>query len=608
MGAVVQDGAPSENVAVGRIRFDAVALLFLWPSTSTTGSAGAQVPSWTDDPLLPGVTPIRAVHFTELRTRINELLTGCGGTAFAFTDATLKAGETPVRAVHVIELRAALGRAYDACGGSRPTWSDPSPVRGSAIRARHLTELRDATGVLSARSPSLESYYAYIPLNVVDPSYPPQGSFNASADLNGDGNEDLIILGTDYPDGQSTSYSPQPGRVLLGDGDGGFALAPSELYPVDTLNTVHPRSVPFGDLNGDGGLDMFVAAHGWDADPFPGEQNRLYLSLPGGGWRDATDELPQVSDFTHSAAIGDVRGRGILDIIVGTSYGGMPYALLNNGDGSFVLNRTILPVGPGETMDAYTSHNCPGTVLTDLDDNGLPELIVTADRSSPDNGNHNSSVLWNRSGAFREQDKTVLPMPAPFAETHIDLDAASIDADGDSMLDLIVVGTQGDPFYDWGAPSLLGHGLRENPMSPGGGGMVRSRQVKGAGSAPTEGARRATGVGADAAAMGSGALAPGQRWSASRKRDVVLRLLRSEPLDAVSREVGVEVYRLERWKVRALAGLERGLKEQAGEPLAAELDAAKRHIGELSMDNELLRSRARAAERRLPLATRRSRR
>ena len=138
--------------------------------------------------------------------------------------------------------------------------------------------------------------------------------------------------------------------------------------------------------------------------------------------------------------------------------------------------------------------------------------------------------------------------------------------------------------------------------------MAGSRQVVGVGSAPTERARRASGVGADAAAVGSGGLAPGQRWSASRKRDVVLRLLRGEPLDAVSREVGVEVYRLERWKARALAGLELGLKEQAGEPLAAELDAAKRHIGELSMENELLRSRARAAERRLPLATRRSRR
>ena len=122
------------------------------------------------------------------------------------------------------------------------------------------------------------------------------------------------------------------------------------------------------------------------------------------------------------------------------------------------------------------------------------------------------------------------------------------------------------------------------------------------------GSRRATGVSADGAAVGSGALAPGQRWSASRKRDVVLRLLRGESLDAVSREVGLEVYRLEAWKARALAGIELGLKAQGGEPLAAELDAAKRHIGELSMEIELLRERARAAERRLPLATRRSRR
>ena len=118
----------------------------------------------------------------------------------------------------------------------------------------------------------------------------------------------------------------------------------------------------------------------------------------------------------------------------------------------------------------------------------------------------------------------------------------------------------------------------------------------------------ATGVSADTAAVGLGALAPGQRWSASRKRDVVLRLLRGESLDAVSREVGLEVYRLEAWKARALAGLELGLQAQAGEPLAAELDAAKRHIGELSMEIELLRERARASERRLPLATRRSRR
>ena len=83
---------------------------------------------------------------------------------------------------------------------------------------------------------------------------------------------------------------------------------------------------------------------------------------------------------------------------------------------------------------------------------------------------------------------------------------------------------------------------------------------------------------------------------------------RGESLDVLAREVGVEIYQLEEWRERALAGLELGLKNHQGEPLAEALDAAKRHIGELSMEIELLRNRARAAEKRLPLVMRRSRR
>ena len=127
--------------------------------------------------------------------------------------------------------------------------------------------------------------------------------------------------------------------------------------------------------------------------------------------------------------------------------------------------------------------------------------------------------------------------------------------------------------------------------------MVRSRDVVQAeGSARTEGARRATGVRADGAAAGAGSLAPGQRWSASRKRDVVLRLLRGESLEARSREAGVEIDRLDAWRERAMAGLELGLQDRHGDPVAEVLDAAKRHIGELAMEIALLRERARAAE------------
>jgi transposase len=145
-------------------------------------------------------------------------------------------------------------------------------------------------------------------------------------------------------------------------------------------------------------------------------------------------------------------------------------------------------------------------------------------------------------------------------------------------------------------------------MSKEVGEMARSRKGKAKASARTEGARRATGVRADGAAAGAGPLALGQRWSAGRKREVVLRVLRGESLDALSRELGVEIYRIEEWRESALSGMDLGLKNRHGEPLADELNAAKRHIGELSMENELLRERSRALETGLPLVTRRSRR
>jgi transposase len=107
--------------------------------------------------------------------------------------------------------------------------------------------------------------------------------------------------------------------------------------------------------------------------------------------------------------------------------------------------------------------------------------------------------------------------------------------------------------------------------------------------------------------VGSGAAAAApsapQRWSAQRKRDLVLRLLRGEALESVSRETGVEVYRLEEWKKRALAGMEAGLRERE-ERGQAELGAAMKRVGELTMENELLRMRI---ERNGPFVWRRSR-
>jgi transposase len=104
---------------------------------------------------------------------------------------------------------------------------------------------------------------------------------------------------------------------------------------------------------------------------------------------------------------------------------------------------------------------------------------------------------------------------------------------------------------------------------------------------------------------GAGPLLPGQRWSVVRKRGVVLRLLGGESMELLSRELGVPVYKLERWRTKAEAGLEGALKERETDTADGELAAAMRRIGELSMENELLRAKLERVPG--PLARRRRR-
>ena len=102
----------------------------------------------------------------------------------------------------------------------------------------------------------------------------------------------------------------------------------------------------------------------------------------------------------------------------------------------------------------------------------------------------------------------------------------------------------------------------------------------------------------------TGPLAPGQRWSVARKREVVLRLMRGESAELLSRELGLPISKLEHWRQKAEAGLEGALKEREADPASDELAAAMQRIGERSMENELLRARI---GRPGPLARRRSR-
>lgn len=126
--------------------------------------------------------------------------------------------------------------------------------------------------------------------------------------------------------------------------------------------------------------------------------------------------------------------------------------------------------------------------------------------------------------------------------------------------------------------------------------MKKESKVGGVAPGLLEGARSATGG-------EPGAAAEIRRWSAGRKKEVVLRLLRGESVDAISRDVSVPIFKLEQWRDRALAGIDAGLKERENDPVERQLDEAKRRIGELVMEVEILQKERRA---RHPLVGRRS--
>ena len=96
------------------------------------------------------------------------------------------------------------------------------------------------------------------------------------------------------------------------------------------------------------------------------------------------------------------------------------------------------------------------------------------------------------------------------------------------------------------------------------------------------------------------------RFSVRRKTEAVLRLLRGEELDALSRDLSVTAATLAQWRERFLAAGQAALKSRVEDGRDEAVRRLQAKVGEITMENELLRQRARAAEAGVPLAQRRS--
>ncbi len=100
----------------------------------------------------------------------------------------------------------------------------------------------------------------------------------------------------------------------------------------------------------------------------------------------------------------------------------------------------------------------------------------------------------------------------------------------------------------------------------------------------------------------------GGRMSRQRKREAVLRLLRGEDLDTVSRSLGVTAATLSGWRDAFLAAGEASLATRLATGEALGTERLKARLGEMLLERELLEAKIALLEGGRPLAQRRSRR
>ncbi|MCU0866626.1 MAG: VCBS repeat-containing protein [Planctomycetes bacterium] len=237
----------------------------------------------------------------------------------------------------------------------------------------------------------------------------------AFGDVDGDGDLDLVI-GTQL--GQK--------RLYRNDGTGTFADVTAGRMPVDIDNT---RAVVFGDVDGDGDLDLLLGNGENPGDGIAGQQNRLYRNDGTGTFTDATaGRLPVARDLTEAAVLGDFDGDGDLDLVVGNR--GQDQLHLNDGSGTFLDATTgRLPADVGAQAVA----------LGDVDGDGDLDLVL----GSLNYPTGQQNRLFRNDGAGGFTDATANRLPAVTDETW---SVALGDVDGDGDLDLVSGnggGTQG---------------------------------------------------------------------------------------------------------------------------------------------------------------------
>lgn len=227
------------------------------------------------------------------------------------------------------------------------------------------------------------------------------------ADFFQDGTYGLFIATLEYNPSDPSTYS-HTGHLHFFHNAGGTWVDQTSKLLSDTTGCLHPRKAIVADFNGDAKPDIFVACHGLDAPPYPGEQPILLLSQPDGTYKKTV--LPYTA-FMHGASAAVLNRMGYADIVViDTMIQKTPYFLINNGDGTFHQDLTRLPA-------SLLNKQIFSAELIDLDNVGKYDLLLGGNepnsQGSPDpySGVEFATTIYKNPGmnVYDDSHKLVVP-------------------------------------------------------------------------------------------------------------------------------------------------------------------------------------------------------
>ena len=253
-------------------------------------------------------------------------------------------------------------------------------------------------------------------------------------DFNNDGYLDFI--GTHAVEEWTCNF-----RALKNNGNGTFTDATIEVFGSDTISIINPgNQLLVEDFNGDGLDDLFIGAMGIDAEPWGGDQNRLFSQTSDGKMEDNSIRLPQRLTYTHAESCGDIDNDGDIDIFIVESFSdewvGLDGFYINNGQGYFTYDSTRIPseILPHAGAIAFK--------LADSDlDNDLDLFMGVG--SNPEDGDQavpwNMLLLNNGEGQFSFANSNTFPEINDLDQTVNQPEMIFSDFNNDGLRDLLQI-------------------------------------------------------------------------------------------------------------------------------------------------------------------------